>query len=360
MRILNYKTVNNMATKSSNIFDLLGIKTQENYHSKFICSLIEYDKCAKKEFLKMLNKEISVVSVDEKKIDEDLKCKARTERTLPDNTGRVDIFISGKFGKNDDNTRIIIENKIFASDQHEQIKRYFEYLDENDNNDKPKYKGYLFYLTLEGKDPSQYSLGDLFGTNKIIAKLSYSNHILPWLEEIKKNIEPPKMKTYISDYIEIVENLTRVSKMIKEGKYEEGEGIEKGDYNALLELRFWQYLLPEIVKDDDKIDKRRYFSYEKILRMHHEKKKNPRDYGIIVKEGENSYIRIAVNKNFELYLSKGYFDNDKWVPTEPTEPKITNFRTNDFVNITKMKEIAKEISDEFNGMRTKENKDNNE
>lgn len=342
-----------MATKSSNIFDLLGIKTQENYHSKFICSLIEYDKCAKKEFLKMLKKEIS-------DIDEDLECKARTERTLPDDTGRVDIFISGKFGKNDDNTRIIIENKIFASDQHEQIKRYFEYLDENDNNDKPKYKGYLFYLTLEGKDPSQYGLGDLFGTNKIIAKLSYSNHILPWLEKIKKNIEPPKMKTYISDYIEIVENLTRVSKMIKEGKYEEGEGIEKGDYNALLELRFWQYLLSNIVKDyktiDKRIDKRRYFSYEKILRMHHEKKKKSRDYGIIVKEGENSYIRIAVNKNFELYLSKGYFDNDKWVPTEP---KITKFRTNDFVKIKKMEEIAEEISKEFKGMRTKENKDNN-
>ena len=46
-------------------------------------------------------------------------------------------------------------------------------------------------------------------------------------------------------------------------------------------------------------------------------------------------------------------------PTEPTEPKITNFRTNDFVNITKMKEIADEISKEFKGMRTKENKDNN-
>lgn len=347
-----------MATKSSNIFDLLGIKTQENYHSKFICSLIEYDKCAKKEFLKMLKKEIS-------DIDEDLECKARTERTLPDDTGRVDIFISGKFGNNNDNTRIIIENKIFASDQHKQIERYFNYLHKNDNNDKPKYKGYLFYLTLEGKDPSQYSLGDLIEKNKIskskvlFAKLSYYNHILPWLKGIIEKIEPPKMKTYISDYIEIVENLTRVSEMVEKFEYKEGEGIEKGDYNALLELRFWQYLLPEIVKDDDKIDKRRYFSYEKILRMHHEKKKNPRDYGIIVKEGENSYIRIAVNKNFELYLSKGYFDNDKWVPTEPTEPKITNFRTNDFVNITKMKEIADEISKEFKGMRTKENKDNN-
>ena len=109
-------------------------------------------------------------NVDEKKIDEDLKCKARTERTLPDNTGRVDIFISGKFGNNNDNTRIIIENKIFASDQHKQIERYFNYLhknDNNDNNDNPKCKKYLFYLTLEGKDPSQYSLGDLFGTNKI-------------------------------------------------------------------------------------------------------------------------------------------------------------------------------------------------
>ena len=93
--------------------------------------------------------------------------------------------------------------------------------------------------------------------------------------------------------------------------------------------------------------------------MHHEKKKNPRDYGIIVKEGENSYIRIAVNKNFELYLSKGYFDNDKWVPTEPTEPKITKFRTIDFVDINEMIKMIDMISNEFNGMRTKENKDNN-
>lgn len=330
-----------MNNKSLNIFDLLGISTNENIHSRFIVSVIEYDDYAKSEFINMLNKKWTY----DNSIEPNLKCKARNERVLPGELGRVDIFISGKYDKYDGNTRIIIENKIFARDQYKQMARYSDFLFKKNN-----YNGFLFYLTLEGKSPLPCSYVD---SDCKYSKLSYHEDILPWLNKVKVKTEVEKFKTYLSDYIDVVERLTDVLNMVDRGN-ECNNDVSQEDFNAILELRFWQYIEDQICDNLNMPDNRRLYSYEKIHKKHYQLKRDSsfHDYGIIV-----NGIRIAVSSkkgDFSIYLSKGEFDGDKW-----SSDKIYTFNeeklyTNDLRNLTNMKEIADKIINEYNIIKLKE------
>lgn len=85
--------------------------------------------------------------------------------------GRIDILIEDDQGK-----AIIIENKIYAADQPEQLKRYNEF-------GKRKYgKGNyrILYLTLYGEEATKQSCGgDDYELDYL--PISYEKHILGWL-----------------------------------------------------------------------------------------------------------------------------------------------------------------------------------
>lgn len=331
-----------MNNKSSNIFDLLGISTNENMHSRFIVSVIESGDYAKSEFIKMLNEKWTY----DNSIEPNLKCKARNERVLPDGLGRVDIFISDKYGGNEGKTRIIIENKIFAGDQPHQMARYSQFLE--------KYNGYLFYLTLEKKDPSLNSLTDPDTGERItdFKNISYFD-ILKWIKKVKKNVLDKKFKTYLSDYIEIVERLTLVSSLIKEG-YQNNDKVPEEDFNAMLELRFWQYIEDKICIDSNTPDNKRRYSYEKIHKKHYQLKRDSsfHDYGIIV-----NGIRIAVSSkkgDFSIYWSKGKFIEDRWSGDKIYTFNEEKLSTNDLRNLTHMEVVADKIINEYNIIKLKE------
>ena len=60
--------------------------------------------------------------------------------------GRIDLFLT-----DENRNHIIIENKIYAGDQENQILRYYNHSQSAD----------LFYLTLEGDEPFEYSKKEL-------------------------------------------------------------------------------------------------------------------------------------------------------------------------------------------------------
>src|ERR1035437_9117558 len=99
----------------TNIFKLLRIETKENYHSRFIAALIENNPEAKKLFFEMLNKSINIFQIDDCS-----QYKIQNEKSLAGTNGesRADIYITDYKDKhNSGTTRVIIENKIYASDQ---------------------------------------------------------------------------------------------------------------------------------------------------------------------------------------------------------------------------------------------------
>lgn len=89
-----------------------------------------------------------------------------TEYTTTDK-GRIDILI-----KDANKNALIIENKIYAADQYEQLKRYDQFA-------KKEFKAYqIYYLTLWGSEASLQS-GE--GVNYLT--ISYADTIIRWLDK---------------------------------------------------------------------------------------------------------------------------------------------------------------------------------
>lgn len=112
--------------------------------------------------------------------------------------GRIDIKIeSGQ-------ENIIIENKIYAGDQYNQLIRYYNF-----DRTAP-----LIYLTLDGKEPSEFSCRDdkssiHLKSNEHFQCLSYKQDIVTWLKEcIKETEKLPIVKETIQQYIHLINSLT--------------------------------------------------------------------------------------------------------------------------------------------------------
>ena len=116
----------------------------------------------------------------------------------PEYTGRIDILI------HDSKKAIIIENKIYAQDQYNQLSRYETYAKERypDN-----YK--IIYLTLDQHDPNDES------SKKVsYIPISYSEHIIAWLTSCKNiTIDKPLIRETLTQYIQHIKELTNTIDM---------------------------------------------------------------------------------------------------------------------------------------------------
>lgn len=179
-----------------NIFDVLGLTASEvGLHSSLIASLLRPDKhgAGRKflaAFLKMpgLNLPEGFLNLD--------KVTVEQEKYIgPKNTnsgGRIDLFVT------DGTNHIIIENKIYAGDQENQLLRY--------HNSRPE--GKLVYLSLfEDDGPSKDSLGGL--DPDLVTCISYKYDILQWLKEcVQISANLPYIRETINQYIKTIQQLT--------------------------------------------------------------------------------------------------------------------------------------------------------
>jgi len=180
-----------------NYFKILGLSRNELIHSRFIAFLLNPDRRYKFKDT-FLNMFIALLRDKHKAIIEDpFPCKSvRTEKGLGKNRGRVDIFIKN----NNSNKDIIIENKIDALDQNEQLERYH-----NQNKDAT-----LVYLTLNGRKASRRSEGTLTKDNYI--KLSYKEDISEWIEmciDHLQKIKHDKLIFLLTEYLAVINELTK-------------------------------------------------------------------------------------------------------------------------------------------------------
>lgn len=199
----SFAEINKIKNDDFNIFDILNLSSKELIHSQFIAMLInpQGSHNNRDTFLSLLLEEIGVKDFDTSNVS--VKNEAYIGPLASESGGRIDLLIT------DQNTskNIIIENKIYAEDQNNQLLRYRNY----DKN------AYLFYLTLDGKEASEESIGNLEPGDYI--QISYRNHILSWLDKCKKEaVENPLLRETIIQYINLINNLTgqnRSSQMSK-------------------------------------------------------------------------------------------------------------------------------------------------
>lgn len=155
---------------SFNIFEMLGQSSREMTHSAFIAGLlnpkgnhamgtISLDLFLERFHIRNFDSASAEVVVEK-------DCGVEREESGRHLGGRIDIFIQDK----NDNI-IVIENKIYAADQDYQLERYWNSTD---------CKAAIFYLTLDGHEPSKNSCGSI--PKASYTCISYSD-IKKWLSD---------------------------------------------------------------------------------------------------------------------------------------------------------------------------------
>ena len=179
-------------------FNLLSIiekdRDEAHIHSKIIYNLLSqnWGKKDKETFLTLFLKEIGIE--DENIYDKNWEVTREKAFDLDTIKGRLDFEIKSK------DCIYIIEMKIDAGDQPEQLIRYQEFAKEQHK----KYK--IFYLTLDGHNASKKSIGEeenLEENQKVeYTNISFKEEILNWLENCLKLVEGKENKlACINQYI---------------------------------------------------------------------------------------------------------------------------------------------------------------
>jgi len=179
-------------------FNLLSIiekdRDEAHIHSKVLYNLLSqnWGKKDKETFLTLFLKEIGIE--DENIYDKNWEVTREKAFDLDTIKGRLDFEIKSK------DCIYIIEMKIDAGDQPEQLIRYQKFAKEQHK----KYK--IFYLTLDGHNASKKSIGEeenLEENEKVeYINISFQGEILNWLENCLKLVEGKENKSAcISQYI---------------------------------------------------------------------------------------------------------------------------------------------------------------
>jgi len=243
-----------------NIFSVCGVNHYENTHSAIIAELLNPNgshglrskllEC----FIEILGDNFIVQGFNPE------KSRVYTEYSTDD--GRIDILI-----EDDRNKAIIIENKIYANDQWEQLKRYDRYSERKYG--RGNYQ--ILYLTLYGNEASEQS-----GEGVIYLPVSHKETIINWLERcIAIAARSPIVRETIVQYTNHIKQLTNQDTDTK-NKEEMVEILSKTDnlkaakaiyqnYSAIFDFLAERHFNPEMEK----------FAKEKGLEYHYEKSEEP-------------------------------------------------------------------------------------
>lgn len=194
-----YEERKTLSGENFNVFNILNLSTNEvRTHSAFLAELLnpKGSHNQKELFLELFVKQLGIVNFScpgarievEKYIGPISESKSEG--------GYIDIIITDTF-----NNSIIIENKIYAGDQEKQLLRYSNFGKNNRNS------FYLYYLTIEGKDATDFSKLGL--KKEDFTNISYTSNILKWLESChKESVHLPILRETILQYINLIKILT--------------------------------------------------------------------------------------------------------------------------------------------------------
>ncbi len=185
-----------------NIFQVLNITTDEvRLHSKFLAELLDPKGSHEKgsiflnRFLELTGS-TGLFNPDLVNVTVEYQIGPVTLTT----GGRIDILI-----QDSNENSIIIENKIYAGDQENQLLRYFNFAK---TLEKRGAQFKLLYLTLFEKNASDYSLGEDL-KHEDYHKISYQETIINWLEDCSLMVDnTPKLAVAITHYLQLIKQLT--------------------------------------------------------------------------------------------------------------------------------------------------------
>lgn len=314
---------------AQNIFHILGIQHKEVIISQFLIKVMKANPDYLHEFIKKIGAQ-DFITTDEIDVVAEHPLKSRNNSHK---FGRADIWLGDK-----SNQRIIIENKLYATDQWKQLSNYRQYLDEIPRSGK------LFYLTIEGRPAPTSS--SVTKNNKVLNSvdaskgyecISYSSHIEPWLRDVLNREIGTRLGSLIKDFLPIIKQMTGIYELAKGNKsIAEIDNKDKKEYLTYLELKFWVELEKTIREENsnEAFDNRRHYNFEKIKKRHAGNKYG-RAYGLIIK---NFRIKVLPESK-GLKYGLGSFDTNTW----QWEECCVIERTLEFNNMNQAQEVANEV-----------------
>ena len=334
--VIKYKSNIDEAKKSLvpkvNIVDVLGNTYEEVPNSALLCSILNF----KHETINFA-KDFSEYIIEDEEYKDKIK-DANFEnvyKEFPTKEGRrIDILIVF------DKFEIIIENKINASDQENQLVDYY-----NDRYDGKK-DIFIIYLTKNAYKPSEYSIDKgkraELEESKRIYYLSH-NDIAEWIEEYifkkYKFLKEEKYQSIYSALIQIKNNEKIISKTTEEDNMEQemikelfkkhnyfdllkNSNLSKEDFDTLDEcIRLFENATKviqskklDIISNNEKVIKEAEYServsgYINGIPGTVKTKKENIIYNIQL--GKSHNIQIVVRGGLSIRLEQNLFDNMK-------------------------------------------------
>ena len=190
-----YETINKYTGESFNVFKVLNVHYKEVPICRMIHELLspEGGHGQGTAYLELFMEEVLAIQKNSLADDEWNSIKVEREKVI-DNNRRIDLVIKTP-------SRFIpIEVKIYAEDQEKQCLDYFNYANNVCGKDAPTT---LFYLTRFGTMPSEYSTKN-DDRLKIVA-ISFTHHILPWLEKCLQNNETWRLSTVSNTIYQLID-----------------------------------------------------------------------------------------------------------------------------------------------------------
>ncbi|MHC5310990.1 PDDEXK-like family protein [Myroides sp. LJL116] len=307
--ISKYKEISNVNGENYNVFKIIGLTTNEQrVHSAFLANLLDpkgshgYGTV----FLKLFIEQLGITGFNVQ------GAVLKVERNIGKKTANEGGFLDICIWDNND-FHIIIENKIYASDQENQMIRYFNY-----GNRRKHFC--LFYLTLNGSEPNvSYSCTDpITGKELAVGQdyslLSYSFDIKTWLEKCReKAVTSPLLREGISHYLHLINYLTNqnMSSLMKTEVTKELVKRESvlnlamlkqsiQDAELSIQLDFWNKLITKFTQEGYEV---LVGDLQAAVARYYSTSRDNKYYGIeiLLKEKENYQIRYGIRIDDLIY-----------------------------------------------------------
>lgn len=298
--------------KCFNVFSALNICSDEvRLHSRLLATLLnpKANHGLGNKFLKLF---LIALGLPEDYITH---CKEQiVERPIGEVTeatgGRIDIILE------DRGHAVIIENKIYAGDQPNQLLRYYNYglKTFGENNFK------LVYLTLHGSEPSPDSLG---GGHFDFIKLSYAQDILKLLKDLVPTQPLKPVHHTIEDYITIIKQFTHQD---MDTKYQQSiieEAIKYDNIDVTSELLLLQKQIGDKLRSDYIIKPLKGLGFNE----------RQDDNGALWKSLNSKRNLFIVIKTDEAYWKEAWIavaSEDKTIPLQPKLDCFTDEPTQNY------------------------------
>ena len=353
-KITKYKEIHKVNSLDFRFLNILKMESNENAHSDILAEMLNPSGSHNMEdkflslFIKTLLSNSEILNYADIHLKDFKNFKIQREKNTKN--GRIDIFVKDKSEK----LCIIIENKIYAAEQQDQMNRYFEWAKENKKN----YKIILIYLTLDGKECETLSEKAKEDTDKDkkyeFLTLSYSDHIIKWLELCIKEVAlKPSVREFLNQYILTLKELTNQSLSSEEEK--EMKDIILKDFETYKAAEKISQSFPNVNIELKK---------EIIIRLFEEigKKYGTNDYKI-----ENNIKNNSLKKWMGFYIYKENWETNDYIIKYIVEAQSNNFtevyvglviyfkETEAEENKKKKEEFIKSSMPDLNSSKLKEN-----